>query len=109
PAGREWTGFGFAIADYTTHQQIRIVERRARSMAQRISQLASFMDRARSLRRVMAGNPAREGKLFEQPPHAFFALLNIGIKLAIRAFEIGIGDHAWPAVSRAADVNRIKL
>ena len=47
------TGY-LAIADDAGHDQIRIVENCAKGMAQRITQLTPFVDRARTLRRRMA-------------------------------------------------------
>ena len=54
------TGFGFAVPHDATDDQIRIVERGAIGMAQRVSQLSPFVDATRRLRSDMAGDAAWE-------------------------------------------------
>ena len=96
PAGRQRPGFRFAIAHHAAHQQIRIVERRAVRMRQRVTQFAAFVNRARRFRRHMARNSTWKGELLEQPLHAFFGLRNIRIDLAVGAFQIGVGHQPGP-------------
>ena len=60
PAGRERPGLGFAVADDAGDDQVRVVEGCAVSMAQRVAELAAFMDAAGRFRRDVAGNAARE-------------------------------------------------
>ena len=60
PCGCQRTRFRFAIADDAGNNQIGIVKRSPESMAERISQLAAFVDRPRRRRRNMAGNPPRK-------------------------------------------------
>jgi hypothetical protein len=79
PAGGQRSSLGFAIADNATHQQVGVIESRAGSVAQRVSEFAAFVNRTWRFRRVVAGNSTGEGKLFKQALHAFFALPNIGI------------------------------
>src|SRR4029077_13781353 len=43
PAGRQWTGLRFAIADDAGHDQTRIVESGPISMRQGVSHLSTFM------------------------------------------------------------------
>ena len=51
----------------------------------------------------MTGNPSRERKLLEQPLHALLVLWNVRIQLRVRAFQVGIGDHARASVPGTAD------
>ena len=55
-------GLGFAIADHAARSQVRIVERRAVGVNQRVAQLAALINGARRFRRGVAGNAARETK-----------------------------------------------
>ncbi len=51
----------------------------------------------------MAGDPARERELAEQPAHAVFVLGDIGIELAVAALEPGARHDARSAVPRSGD------
>ena len=57
PGGGKRSGFRLAVANDAGDDEIGIVERRAERMAQRIAELAAFVDRARALRRHVAGMP----------------------------------------------------
>jgi hypothetical protein len=65
PTGGERAGFCFAIADDASDEQIGVVERRPECVRERISQLASFVDRTGRLRRDVTGNASGERELFE--------------------------------------------
>ena len=58
PAGRQRSGFSLAVADDAENGQLRVVERGAVRVDQRVTELASFVDRPRSLGCVVAGYPA---------------------------------------------------
>ena len=66
PAGRERPGLCLAVADHAAHDQVRVVERRAEGMRERVAELAALVDRARRLRRRVARDPARERELPEE-------------------------------------------
>ena len=101
--------FRFAVSHDAGDDQIRIVERGAVSMAQRVAQFAAFMDAARRLRRNVARNAARKTELLEQPSHPLFVLADVWIDLAVGAFEIGVGDQRRAAVARADDVDHVQV
>src|ERR1019366_1343748 len=65
PRGCQGACFRFTVADDAGHDQIGIVERGPESMAERVSQLATFVNRPRRRRRNVAGNPTGEGELLE--------------------------------------------
>ena len=109
PAGRQRARFRFAVAHDAADQQVRIVKHGAVGVSDGIAQLAAFMNGAGRLRRDVAGNSSGKGKLFEEPLHAFFRLLNVGIKLAVRAFKICVRDQARPAMPRPGNVNDIQV
>src|SRR5207247_11446807 len=57
----------------------------------------------------MAWNTSWKRKLFEQPLHALFILLNGGIDVGVSPFEIGVRHHARPAMPWTADVNDVEV
>ncbi len=58
PRRRERSGLCLAVANDTGHGKIRIVENGAKGMAQRVAELAPFVDGARALGRGVAWNAA---------------------------------------------------
>ena len=109
PAGGERAGFRFAIADDAGDEQVGIVERRAESVRQRVTQLAALMNRAGCLRRDVARNAAGKGELFEQPLHPVFILRDVGIDFAVGAFQVGVRHQSRPAVARPGDVDDVQV
>ncbi|MGY4458208.1 hypothetical protein ACVWYI_002168 [Bradyrhizobium sp. LB13.1] len=109
PGRRERAGLGLAVANDTGDDQVGIVEGRAVGMHQRVTELAAFMDRARRFRRRVAGNAAGEGELSEQLAQSVRIACDIGIDLAVAAFEIGVGDHAGAAVAGTADIDHAQV
>jgi len=109
PAGRQRPGFGFTVTDHTGHDQIGIVESRAESVRQGISQLATFIDRARRFGGSMAWNTARERKLGKQLFHPFLVFGDVGIKFAVRSFKVGIGNQSRTTMSRTGNENHVQI
>ena len=66
PARGQRAGLGLAVADHAQHQQVRVVERGAVGVHQRVAELAALVDRPRRLGRDVAGDAAGEGELPEQ-------------------------------------------
>jgi hypothetical protein len=64
-----------------------------------VAEFATFVDRAGSFGCNVAGNSAGKRKLLEQFADAVFGLRNLGIELAISAFEIGVRDERGTAMS----------
>ena len=71
PAGGQGAGFRFAIAHDAGDDQVRIVERGAISVQQRIPQFTAFVDGARRFRRYVAGDPVGPGELARKQPLQF--------------------------------------
>ena len=109
PTRGQRSGFGLAVSDDATGEQVRIVEDRAAGVHDRVAEFSAFVDRARSFGRGVAGNSAGKRKLFEQFLHALFVLRDVGVELGVRAFEIGIRDHARAAVAGASEVDHIQI
>ncbi len=109
PACRERPGLGLPVADDAGDDQVGIIERRAIGMRERIAELAALVDRTRAFGRDVARDPARPGKLPEQPLHPAAAALDRGIMLGVGAFEIGVGDQPRPAMPRPDDVDHVEI
>ncbi len=109
PARGERASLRFAIANDAGHDQVRVVERSAECMGQRISQLATFMDRPGSFWRHVTGNAARERELLEQPLHALLVPSDVRIDLAISAIEPRIGHQAGAAMTRTSDIEHAQI
>ena len=87
PRTFERPGFGLPIADNGDRQQFRIVHDRSKGVHQHISELTAFVNGSRRGDRDMAGDTSRCGELPEQSQHARPVLTNVGIDLAVGAFE----------------------
>ena len=96
PCGRQGARFRFTVADDAGDDQIGIVERGPEGMAERIAQLAAFVNRPRRRRRNMAGNPAGKRELLEQLFQPGFVLADVRINLAVGAFEVYLPTSAGP-------------
>ena len=108
PACGQRSGLGLAVAHHAGHDQIGIVEGRAVGMHQRVAQFAALVNRARRLRRHVAGNAVGPAELPEQPLDAVLVLADVGINLRIRSFEISVRHNPRAAVSRADDVDHVQ-
>src|SRR5262245_29771299 len=78
PRGCQRAGFRLAIANHGSHNQVWIIEGSATGMREHITQLTSFMNRARSFRRAVAPNAAGKGKLLEELAQATFIFTLVG-------------------------------
>jgi hypothetical protein len=81
PACGEGSGFGFAVADHTGHDQIGIVEGRSVSVYQRVAQLAAFVDGTGRFRGHVAGDSVGPTELTEEALDAILVLLDVRIDL----------------------------
>lgn len=108
PTGRQRPGFGLAVSDNATGQQIRIVEDRPVRVRDGVPQFSAFVDRARSLRGGVAWDSSGERELLKEFPHSVFVLLNVGIELSVGALEIGIGDDSRSAMAWSSDVDHVQ-
>src|ERR1017187_10270434 len=82
--------FGLTVANDTGDGEIGTVENGPEGVAQRVAQLAAFVDRSRTFRRGMAGNAAGKRKLEKQFSQPGLILADIRVDLAVCAFEIGV-------------------
>ena len=109
PAGREWAGFGLAVANDAGDDQVGIVEGRAIGMAQGVSKLAAFVNTAGRFRRDVARNTAGKAELLEQPLHALRVLADVGIEFAVGPFQIGVRNQRRASMPWPDDVNHVEV
>ena len=109
PGGRQGARFRFAVADDAGDDQIGIVERRTEGMAERVPQLAAFVNRTRRRRRNMAGNPAGKRELLEQLFQPGFVLRDVRINFTPGAFEVDIAHNCRAAVTGTGDVEHVQV
>src|SRR5580693_5598034 len=76
PARGQCAGFRLAIANHTGDDQIRIIERSAIGVNQRIAEFSAFVYRAGSFRRYVTGNSVRPGELAKEPPQSISVALD---------------------------------
>src|SRR4029453_1016919 len=69
----------------------------------------ALVDRARRLRRDVAGDAAREGELPEELSQPLLVEPAVRGELRVRPLEVGVGDDARSAVSRPRDVDRTEV
>ena len=100
PAGGQRAGLGLPVADHARHDQVRVVERRAVRVRQRVAKLAALVNRSRRLRRDVARHPAGEGELAEQLPHPGRVALHAGIDVGIAALQPGVSQRRRAAMPR---------
>ena len=101
--------FSLAIADDAGDVEIGIIEDCPEGMAERVPQLAAFVDRTWAFRRGMAGNAAGKRKLQKQFSEPGLILTDIRVDLAVGTFEIGVAYDGRPAVPRAGDVDHVEV
>src|ERR1019366_4472655 len=103
PCGRQGACFRFTVADNAGDDQIGIVERGPEGMTERVSQLATFVNRPWRRRRNMAGDPAGKRELRKQLFQPAFVLADVRINLTVGAFEVRIAHQRRAAVPGTGD------
>jgi hypothetical protein len=101
--------FRFTVADDTSDDQIGIVERGSEGMAERVSQLATFVNRSRRRRSNMARDPSRKRELSEQLFQSGFVLADVWIDLSVGTFKVNVTHQRRAAVPRASNVKHIQV
>src|SRR5262249_9144987 len=109
PGGRERPCLRLAVADDACDDEIRIVERGAGRVRERIAELSPFVDRARRFGSDVAGHAAGEGKLLEELAQPGFVARDVRINLRVGSFEVDVPDERRAAVSGARDVNHVEV
>src|ERR1700735_225208 len=107
PTSFERAGFGLAIADNASHDQVRIVEGCSEGVDQRVAEFASLMHRVRCMRSAMTGDTARRGKRAEEKTHAVNVLSNLRMNLGVSSFKIRTSVQRGSSVAGARDVDNV--
>ena len=92
PGRRQRPGLRLAVADDAGDDEIGIVEHGAERVTERIAELAALVDRTRTFRRRVAGDPARKRELQEQPSQPRFVLADVRDRSRCRCPR----DRCWP-------------
>ena len=108
PAGGQRPGLGLAVTDYAGHDEVGVVERGAVRVGQGVAQLAALVNGAGRLRGDVAGHPAREGELVEQPAHPGQVTRDARVDVAVAAVQPGVRECGRAAVARADHVHHVQ-
>src|ERR1700690_2669330 len=78
-------------------------------MYQRIAELSSLVDRARSRDTHVARDTARRGELAHEPEQTRCVQRYRRVDLRVRALEIHVGDDGRPTMARPGDVEHVAV
>src|SRR4030095_11315840 len=101
--------FRLTITDDGGNNLVWIVKCRSVSVRQGISEFATLMNGAGSLRRYVTGNSSGKRKLLKEPLHTLFICRDVRVNLTIGSFQVGISDESRPAVTWPRDVNHVEI
>jgi hypothetical protein len=107
PGGGQRPGLRLAVADHARRDEVRVVERGAVRVRQAVAQLPTLVNGPGGLRRDVAGHPAGEGELAEQPGHAGLVVADVRVHLRQGALQPDVRDQPRPAVARPGDVEHV--
>ena len=96
PARGQRAGLGLAVAHDAGDDQVRVVERRAKGVAQAVAELAPLVDRAGRLGSDVAGDAARERELLEEFLHPRLVLGDVRVELAVGPLQVHVADQRGP-------------
>ena len=92
PRAGEGAGLGLAVSDHARHDELRVVERGAEGVDQRVAELTTFVDRAWRRHAHVTRHPVRGGELTEQATHPVGVPRHLGVHLGVRALEVHVGE-----------------
>lgn len=99
PRGRQGSRLTLAIANHSERDEVRVIEDGAECMGDGVPELAALVERARSLRRCVRSDTAREGELLEEATHAFLVLGNGRVDLGIDSFKVRLRENSGCAMA----------
>ncbi len=105
PRRGQRSGFGLAVTDHAGRDKVGVVQHGTVRVRERIPEFATFVDRARRLRRDVGRDAARERELREEALHAPLVAGDPRIDLAVRPVEPRVGDQAGSTVPGSGDVD----
>src|SRR6185437_8168926 len=92
-------GFGFAVPDYDSNDQIRIIKRCPECVRHAITEFSALMDGSGSFWSGVAADAAWERELLKELAHAIDVFALVWVDLRVRSFEIGIRKWCGSSVS----------
>lgn len=99
----------FAVANDTGDNQVRIVERGAISVGQRIAELSAFVDRPWRFGRDVTWNAVGPGELAKQPLHPVPATVDIRIDFGIGSLQVGVRHQPRAAMTRTDNADHVQV
>ena len=109
PAGRQRAGLRLTVADDAADDEVGVVECGSVRMRERVAELAALVDRSGRLGRHVRRDASGERELPEQLAQAGLVAADVGIDLAVRALEVGVGDGGGAAVAGPDHVDHVQI
>jgi hypothetical protein len=109
PTGGAGTGFGFAVANDASDDQIGIVESGAVGVKEGVAELAAFVNGAGSFGSDVTGDAVRPGELTEKALDAIGVALDVGVDFGVGAFQVSVRDDARSTVTGADDEHHVEV
>lgn len=99
PRGGEWACLALPVADHRESDEVRLVKDRPKGVRDRVTELATLVQRSRGLGSRMGDDAAREGELLEEETHARLVLGYVGVDLGVDALHVRLRQHGWGSMS----------
>ena len=109
PTRGKRAGLCLAISDHAAHKEVRVVERSAVGVGEAVAELTTLIDRPGRLRGRMTRDAAGKRELPEEPAKSRFVSADVGVELAVGAFEVGIGHDSGTAVTGPRDEDGVEI
>ena len=109
PTGGERTGLRLAVTDHTRNDQVRVVERRAEGVAERVPEFAALVNAAGRFRGNVRRDATREAELLEQFLQPGRVAGDLWIHFCVHAFQVHVCHQPRPAVPRPRDVQNVQV
>jgi len=109
PRSFQWPGLSFSISNNGYCYEIRIVEHRAEGMHQDVTELSSFMDRARCRCAYVTRNAARCRELPKEARETLHISGNGRIDFSVGTLEVDVRNDGGPAVPRSSEINDVGI
>jgi len=99
PRALQGSSLRLAVADHARDEQVRVVERGAEGVHERVAKLAALVNRSRRRHADVARDAARRGELPHERQEAGFVGGHVRIDLRIGALEIDVRNDRRPAMT----------
>ena len=109
PACRQRAGLRLAVADDAADDEVGVVEGGPVRVRERVAELAALVDRSGRLGGHVRRNASGERELPEQLAQAGLVAADVGIDLAVRPLQVGVGDGGGAAVAGPDHVDHVQI